>query len=253
MTIVEDGILIFTKEDAEEIAAETFRFRYYQDQGKASAANRPLAGKENQLLEALNKAAAVYWDWMGVLEGLRKFHDVERSLSRKCSELVDLLQQSLSCLAALDVDERAEFDFIAEAADSSVTTIEEQLAHIVQSAHDVQIKAKRPTAKRGRKPGIGKNDVWFVPLEEFAKVIRNFWISVTGDGFTFDQAPREDLGPHIREPASESARLLFFAARKLEKRIEIAHIESVIEAVEQNPRFRPERWDNDPDIISVIG
>ncbi|MGY4465872.1 hypothetical protein ACVWWK_001554 [Bradyrhizobium sp. LB9.1b] len=240
--IVVEKLLTFEKQDADEVAAQAFRFHHYKfesanDQVNANAASRPLEGKEDELLRVLQEASEVYWDWKGILEGLKQLHDVRRSVSVKSSKLAEALDQAVNRLATLNELERAEFDEIAIDLGASVELLEQQLFRFIELARDVEIETKRTPPKRGRTLGIGTNGVWLVPLEEFAKVVRPFWMSITGKRFSYDVAPRAPL-----EVASAPARLLYFACRKLDRAVEPAHIEAVVEAVERNPKPRPERW-----------
>jgi hypothetical protein len=249
----------FTLEHAHRLAGNAFRFRHErftspEEQEAEGLAQPPLLNKEQELFEVLTKAEELYLDWLRLLDGLRTMHEVDRTLSCNCSDLANELRDALACLSKIGELERCEFDNIVFGEGMSMERISRDLARALQCAEMAILEEDEADEDRGgRKPGIGKNGFWFVPLEEFAKTIRVYWKKATGLEFSFDAVTRHDLEPVVREPASPAARLLFYAARELDKNIELSHIEYVMKAVERNPDLRPERWDNDPKIDSVIG
>jgi hypothetical protein len=109
----------------------------------------------------------------------------------------------------------------------------------------------------GRKRGVSNAGITRLPLEEFAKEVRNFLISPNVRiEFSFQAVTRSDKPAirrrpastrgrllrktHPREPVSAAACLLHEASLLLDPRVQVADIDAIIRAVNQNPEFREE-------------
>jgi hypothetical protein len=259
---------VFTPEEARRLAALTFRrsdkFSSASKQLEAGKAKQKLLGLENELLTVLRAAEQRYEDCRQEIDCISKLRRSDRYLPQFCADLARRLKAVKESLAKLDPISREELDSVARYQDSSTEEMHERidvlLAWLQDAAHSplddeharisaankaqpgVRVVARR---KGGRKLGIGNSRVVRLPFEEFAKEIRNFLISPgVGIEFSFDDKTRDDLDPVIREPVSEAARLLYEAARLLDSRVEVADIDKVIEAVNENPEFRDELLDD---------
>jgi hypothetical protein len=227
----------FTVEAARTLARNAFTLRSGSKPRKeAVQPNAPLVGREDKLLEALRAGEARYREWEAGIRALKAFRKSDSSLQRVSETLSQHLSDALRCVSSMDEIEREEFEMMAGARDWSIEEIEGALTQIIRVAEDCKIEEGPAKKRRGRKLGIGKIDLSIVPLEEFAKVIRSFWIQATELKFGFNGATERG----IRVPASAAARLLYDSAKILDDRFAVSHVEYVMKAVNARPQFRTE-------------
>lgn len=224
----------FSGEKAREFAKQAF--------GKAE---HPLVGKTDGLLEALTAGEALYVQWRDEIEALKKLRNADADRFQRFLGFLESARRALGSLNDLDEITRAELASIASARGVSLEQIEKSFEEAIACAHEgIVAPFPRSPTQRGRKLGIGKIGLCVVPLEEFAKVLRNFWEKeVEGLKFSF----HEERNARARVPASAAARLLFEASRELDRRIAVSHIEYVMKAIKRQFKFRTDIF-GDPKI-----
>jgi hypothetical protein len=248
----------FTLDHALRIAGNTFRFRpdrfgSADQQKRCGEADRPLVGKEQELLEALRADEQRYEQCKAEIRVIRKLRRSDADLPEWCANVADDLETIVESLASLDGISQDELDSIARKQGHSLEEIRGYLEKALSWAEDgAEELFPKPQKTRGRKPGVGKGNVQLVPLEEFAKEIRSFWLRETGFKFSFEATTRYDLDPIIREPTSAATRLLYDACRILDDRVDVIHIEALIRVINKNPEFRKELL-GDPAVDALTG
>jgi hypothetical protein len=256
----------FTLDHVRQLADNAFRFRpdkfkSADQQKRCGKALRQLVGKEDKLLEALRAGEQRYKECQAEISFIRELRRSDAALPQWCANLAETLGRIVDSLESLDQVSRHELDSVGRTQGSSFEQIRESLerarAWAEEGAKEVDLNQQEtpgPTkpqkTTRGRKPGVGKANVQRVPLEEFAKEIRTFWLHETSFKFSFEAITREDLDPVVREPVSAAARLLYYATRMLDPRVEVGHIEALMRAVNREPDFRTELLD-DPIVTAL--
>ena len=238
----------FTIEDARRLAALTFRYRP-QDfdtpdaQIEAGKADRPLLGKEDKLLAALQAGEQRYNDCYEEVETIKALRKSDKELPARCATLAAQLSDIQGNLNRLDDVSRDELDSIAQGLGSSAaemhTRIDDLLAWLREAAMDDVNTAPR---KVGRKKG----SIVRLALGEFAKEIRAFLISDEVRmqfGYQVDESDATKL-------MSPAARLLFEASRYLEPGVDSADVKAVMAAVRRNAEFQ-EEFHGDPAVDAL--
>ncbi|MBR0940243.1 hypothetical protein [Bradyrhizobium liaoningense] len=235
---------LFARHHAHALADDTFRFRITFDsadeQKRCGKAVQPLVGKEDALLKALRAGEQRYVECKTELQAIQKLRRADTDLPARCAKMGEKLKEVVQVLSVLDDVSRQELDSMAHLHGSSVQEMSghlEKLLSCLDAGSEELFSKRQKTA--GRKRGVGKGGVQRVPLEEFAKELRNFLLK-EGVPFTFEAATRDDRQPVDHVPVSAAARLLYRAARVLDRRVELSDIEAVIMAVNKKPEFREE-------------
>jgi hypothetical protein len=245
----------FTMDLAHRLADGAFRFRPHrfsnspEEQKKMGKAHRPLLGKEQSLLNALREAEERYREWSGEIRALKAMRRSDDQLRRDCDTLLGHLQQARLCLSHFGNASRDGVDAIASGVGFDFSKLQSVLRRATYIAkvgsedplsQDGQRLRMKPSKRRGRKLNIGRNYVELIPLEEFAKVLKSFWVRETDQSFSFEAQLATWRRPIDREPTSAAARLLYDAGRILEPRLEVGHIEHIMRNIKHNPAFRTE-------------
>jgi hypothetical protein len=239
----------FTLEHARLIADNAFRFRPDKfespdQQKRLGEADRPLVGKEQKLLEALRAGEQRYRECKSEITAIGKLRKSDAELSRQCDGIADTLREIAEKLSRLDEVSREEMNAIALYQGSSFEDMSQRLDDLLDwfaKGADEAFPSPPVQKTAGAKLGMGKGGVFRVPLEEFAKELRNFLVQPdVGVKFSFEEVKREDLDPPINEPVSVAARLLYDAARILNDSVKIGDVRTVMGAVRRNPDFRGE-------------
>ena len=203
----------FTKRDAERLARDAFRRRLKkypsveeqkEVEGNSSA---PLLGKEDELLSALQDAETIYDEWRLILGLLENIRESDERLIQQCKKLATHLERAMTCLSEMDGFVREEFESLASP--SSIEQLKRSLKEILELAELGATWVPEAKPRPGRPADIAENDVEMVPLEEFAKAIRKFWVDETGLKFSFDDSRWIKRRSDSSEPTSAAARLLF--------------------------------------------
>src|SRR5437588_691652 len=97
----------FTLEHACQLAENAFRFRPDKfespdQQKRLGAADRPLAGKEQKLLEALRAGEQRYQECKAEIEAIRKLRKSDAELPQQCDAIADTLREIAKTLSRLD-------------------------------------------------------------------------------------------------------------------------------------------------------
>jgi hypothetical protein len=221
---------VFTKDEACRLAALTFR---------AGDAGRPLVGKEDELLASLRKGERRFYDWNRHLESAKALGSWKEEFPSRCAIIASLLHKTKRGLNDLDKVSRDELDSIARTIGSSwsemQTRIDELLHWLRQGIGNPSFGRK----KSGSLKGTSKKGVVRSPFEEFAKELRIFLISNRVKvRFSYNDIIRHDLKGKPTEATSAAARLLYEAAKVLDRRIKLADIEAVMAEIRRNPEFR---------------
>jgi hypothetical protein len=243
---------VFTIDLVRQFAQNAFRFRpakfsnSREEQIRAGKADRPLLGKPGTLLKALQKAERLFCRWQSEIQILRTMRSSDIELRRNCEALFGHLQDARTCISSLSKPAQDSLDSFAALARLDLSTIQSQLRRFVYIAKVASMdpcadasEAKRPERK-GRKPDVGKNNVDLIPFEEFAKSLKGDWVRLTHRKFSFEALQAEWRRPIDREPTSAAAKLLYDAARALDNRIEVGHIEHIMRNIKAHPSFRKE-------------
>ena len=199
----------FTLEVAHTMARNAFRFRGSSIKPLKDAVKDPLVGMEDELLDALREGEVRYREWDAEIKVLKAFRKSDSSLQSLCETLSQHLCDALRCLSSTDEIAREEFEMMAGVQELSIEEIEETLTQIISVAKTCMIEKSSGKKQRGRKLGIGKIDLSIVPLEEFAKVVRSFWIQTTKLKFGFYGVTERGT----RVPAGAATRLLYDSAK----------------------------------------
>jgi hypothetical protein len=241
---------VFTPANTQELAAIAFRFRVKfnspEEQAERGQAHRPLVGKEDELLKALRAGEQRYSECRQELKAIRKLRKSENELPVLCADMARKLNSIKDDLTELDVVSREELDSAAQCQGSSIEEMHARLEKLLEwLIGGAEVYLPHQQKMPGRTRGAGNSGVLRLPLEEFAKELRNFLRSPeVGVAFRFDAVPRQDLENGRRELTSATARLLYEAARLLDPRVEVVDIEAVMRAVKRNPEFREELLDD---------
>jgi hypothetical protein len=249
----------FTLEHARGLAENTFRFRPDKfetpDQQRwCGEADRPLLGNEKRLLDALRAGEQRYLECKAEIESIRQLRKSDAELPQRCAAITEDLQKATDALSRLDKVSREELNLIALQHDACFDEMYERLESVLSwLGEGADGFFPESNKSQGRKPGVSNGGVQRVPLQEFAKEIRNFLLHPDiGVKFSFEALTREDLDPIVREPISAAARLLYNATRILDHRVGIADVEAVMRAVNRYPDFREELL-GDPAIDALTG
>jgi len=247
----------FNHFEAERLAAMAFRFRAdkftsHIQQNMCGNPHRPLVGKEHELLEVLLAGEQRYRDCKRELEIILDLRSSDRKLPVFCAQMANNLSVIQNALRGLDYVSRTEMDSIARCLGSDADEMHAHIDRVLQwlrARPDIEgIEGEKAV---GRKRGLSNAGVLRLPLEEFAKEIRNFLLSPdVRIKFSFKAITRHDREGTPREPVSAAARLLYEGALLLDSRVEVADIDEVMRAVNQNPEFREELFD-DPTVDSL--
>ncbi|MCK1521999.1 hypothetical protein [Bradyrhizobium sp. 17] len=190
---------VFTRHHAHALADDTFRFRITfdspNDQKGLGEAVQPLVGKEDALLKALRAGEQRYVECKTELQAIQKLRSAYTDLPAQCAGMGKKLREVAQVLSGLDDVSREELNSMAHPHGSSVEEMSEYLEKVLGwlDAGSEELFSK-PQKTAGRKRGVGKGGSQRLPLEEFAKELRNFLLEERV-AFTFEAATREDRRP----------------------------------------------------------
>jgi hypothetical protein len=242
----------FSNEIARRLAKNAFRYRVSEhaspeEQAEKEQANgecsAPLLAKQDELLDALLAAENIYDQCLQEFLCLQKVRELNSSFPINCQTLKTHLERALACWERMG---DSQFELTLRASDCTypnpnVQHFDQMLRQMLACA-EVGAQEQRFTY-RGRPQGIGNSGVFLLPLEEFVKSLRLFWIAEVSRVFGFDATDVEKIGPEaeITEECvlcSAAARLVWDAVRILDSRCTIGNVKEVMEAVHANPEFR---------------
>ena len=200
---------VFSPTDARDLAAIAFRYRISPNEN-AQAGARALVGKEDELLIALRAGEQRYFACRQELQAIRGLRKSDKDLPEACGDLARRLRSIKDDLAKLGDFSRGQLDSIARYRSSTIEEMDAQFENLIQwLTQGAELRACPQPKAPGKKPGVSNFGVLRLPLEEFAKEIRNFLVSPeVRIPFSFEAIPRVDLEGEPRELISAAARLM---------------------------------------------
>ncbi|WP_029583846.1 hypothetical protein [Bradyrhizobium sp. URHD0069] len=237
----------FSDEIARQLARDTFTYRikHYASPTEQAEAESPgpLVGKEDELLHALQAAEQIYDQFLEEFLCLEKMRALDAAMPKRCEELATHLERALSCWSEM-AGRQLEliYTFGEPQPERAVQRFEQALRQMISCA---RFRAEEPRLppKVGRPRGKGLSGVPLLPLEEFTKVLRQFWIQETGSRFWFAETSMDHIDSELREPTSAAARLVWGAAKILDERCTLSNIKEVMAAVSKYPQLRDDILD----------
>jgi hypothetical protein len=237
----------FTMEEARRLAALTFRYlpQHFDTPDKQiqeGKADRPLLGKEDKLLVALQAGERRYNDCYKEVETIKALRKSDRELPARCATLAAQLSDIQCNLIRLDHVSRDELDSVAHWLGSSAAEMHARIGDLLAWLREA---AMYDVDTASRKVGRKKGSAVRLALAEFAKEIRKLFDEV-GMHFGF-QADELD----VTKLMSPAARLLYGASRCLEEpSVGSADIKAAIVAANHDHDLRDE-FHGDPAVDAL--